>query len=718
MAEQSLADATDRATNAKSAYISALQQEVQALEAAVASARSDYISALQSEVQALDSNLASAKSAYISNLQEELNILNQNLNTAKSDYINALNRELNILKSNLDKAKSDYVSALQKEASIIDNALNDAKSKYLSMLQSELSELQGTESALESAIDSLKQFREALLFDFLGGGEAKVFAEDLLESVLGRARSGDIDAYTELPEALGRFVDASADASSTYLEYARDVYKANRLAKEMETTAGGRLSETQQQIEYLKGIIDSVDGVNDTVTTIEEARAAYEAAMLAAQNNSAKEQLKTLEEIALTSSEAKAAYEAALAAYENNDLEDQLAQFNDAFLTVSEARAAYESAQLTLDENGYQAELDELQGIKMTLDESKAAYEAAVEAITNSTAQQELTELVGKTLTLDEARAAYEEAKTALEESWHVEELNSLLGIESGIYELKDAYLEAMAAQEAAQNANTAAMERLIDAQNTAAEQFSKTQSLINSEEQKQAVLGNLDLYAQVKEDQIRRDILGGDTEMLASFGGTIPTAEEIRAILLEHGFSNPMQHYQQFGQYENLDFGAVDYDLLQRKQAALNDLDLYAEAKRVQILRDLDAGNTALSDFANTTTEAIKQILINAGFSDPMSHYQQFGQYENLEFADGGIASGPTSGYPVTLHGTEVITPVSHFGDITQELRELRSEVVQLRKENQAHAVAQIKSTQQIERNTDYLEEWDVTGIPEERVA
>jgi hypothetical protein len=57
-------------------------------------------------------------------------------------------------------------------------------------------------------------------------------------------------------------------------------------------------------------------------------------------------------------------------------------------------------------------------------------------------------------------------------------------------------------------------------------------------------------------------------------------------------------------------------------------------------------------------------------------------------------------------------------MSSMSEELRELRAEVRQLREENRAHAVAQIKSSQAIERNTDYLEAWDVEGIPEERTA
>jgi uncharacterized membrane protein YdfJ with MMPL/SSD domain len=57
-------------------------------------------------------------------------------------------------------------------------------------------------------------------------------------------------------------------------------------------------------------------------------------------------------------------------------------------------------------------------------------------------------------------------------------------------------------------------------------------------------------------------------------------------------------------------------------------------------------------------------------------------------------------------------------MSSMSEELAALRAEVKLLRKENQVHAVAQIKSTQRIERNTDYLESWDVNGLPAEETA
>lgn len=70
------------------------------------------------------------------------------------------------------------------------------------------------------------------------------------------------------------------------------------------------------------------------------------------------------------------------------------------------------------------------------------------------------------------------------------------------------------------------------------------------------------------------------------------------------------------------------------------------------------------------------------------------------------------TSGEMVNITRPDVMSGMS------EELAALRAEVKQLREENRAHAVAQIKSSQAIERNTDYLESWDVNGLPAEEAA
>ena len=45
-------------------------------------------------------------------------------------------------------------------------------------------------------------------------------------------------------------------------------------------------------------------------------------------------------------------------------------------------------------------------------------------------------------------------------------------------------------------------------------------------------------------------------------------------------------------------------------------------------------------------------------------------GRTVGFQFADGGIASGPSSGYPATLHGTEAIVPLPNGRSIPVETK------------------------------------------------
>jgi hypothetical protein len=85
--------------------------------------------------------------------------------------------------------------------------------------------------------------------------------------------------------------------------------------------------------------------------------------------------------------------------------------------------------------------------------------------------------------------------------------------------------------------------------------------------------------------------------------------------------------------------------------------------------------------------------------------------------FREGGIFSGPDSGYPVntTFHGTEAVIPLDKLGtsELIDEVKLLRKEVNSLRAENSAGQIASVKSTQKIEQYTRYLEQWDAAGLP-----
>ena len=84
-------------------------------------------------------------------------------------------------------------------------------------------------------------------------------------------------------------------------------------------------------------------------------------------------------------------------------------------------------------------------------------------------------------------------------------------------------------------------------------------------------------------------------------------------------------------------------------------------------------------------STSDVSRAFADAGLTQ-REHYERWGKDENIPgFATGGIASGPMSGYPVELHGTEAVIPlngssiplnVPGIQTLVREVSELRREL------------------------------------------
>jgi DNA repair exonuclease SbcCD ATPase subunit len=123
-----------------------------------------------------------------------------------------------------------------------------------------------------------------------------------------------------------------------------------------------------------------------------------------------------------------------------------------------------------------------------------------------------------------------------------------------------------------------------------------------------------------------------------------------------------------------------------------------------------------------NFRDEFLKEAQVQGGLTrEQFERNQQFLEENSQGFADGGIASGPMSGYNATLHGTEAVIPLNgeriplevNNQEMIQELRELRQEVNQLRTEQ---GQSQYQITKNTKRTRETLEQFDIEGLPPER--
>jgi len=171
-----------------------------------------------------------------------------------------------------------------------------------------------------------------------------------------------------------------------------------------------------------------------------------------------------------------------------------------------------------------------------------------------------------------------------------------------------------------------------------------------------------------------------------------------------------------------NLDAATVQEEAVRTSGGAAQAFNegFYLREKRDQLNSIAHEGRT------NWTVPEVEAAFREASLT-PKAHFEIFGRDEGLSpapgFADGGIASGPMSGFQATLHGTEAVIPLNgqriplevNNEEMIQELRELRSEVNQLRTEQ---GQSQYQITKNTKRTRETLEQFDIEGLPPERSA
>ena len=141
-----------------------------------------------------------------------------------------------------------------------------------------------------------------------------------------------------------------------------------------------------------------------------------------------------------------------------------------------------------------------------------------------------------------------------------------------------------------------------------------------------------------------------------------------------------------------------------------------------IAVLRESSSGLFgSYADYARDmlTTKGLLESLADLIEKRDLPIGEQFGSLPG--YATGGIATGPTSGYPVMLHGREAVIPLSggsipvsiNDSDLVSEIRALRKEAaeaqIQLQRIQTSIAIHTAKTAKT-------LIEWDDNGLPEER--
>jgi hypothetical protein len=146
-------------------------------------------------------------------------------------------------------------------------------------------------------------------------------------------------------------------------------------------------------------------------------------------------------------------------------------------------------------------------------------------------------------------------------------------------------------------------------------------------------------------------------------------------------------------------------------------------EAAKMALDESWYADEIAMLEDLLGSTKSIEGLM--SAFISAQSAYVNLGGSEGFatggSFTVGGSGGADSLSLPQLRVSPGEMVNISRpdvMSSMSEELAALRTEVRQLREENKAHAIAQIKSSQAIERNTDYLESWDVNGLPAEEAA
>ena len=189
-------------------------------------------------------------------------------------------------------------------------------------------------------------------------------------------------------------------------------------------------------------------------------------------------------------------------------------------------------------------------------------------------------------------------------------------------------------------------------------------------------------------------------------------------------------QYYKAQEAYQAADFGTrIDYyqeqlDALDSVSDDLENLDAARSAYETSALALSRSHHNSNISLMRSQLSALGQVDQSVrALPDALKAYLGLGGQELPKFKNGGIASGPLSGYNVELHGTELILPMngssipvkSGNSELVSEIKSLKQVMSVFIDDNRLQRGAQISATLKIAR---FLEKWDVDDLPKQRTA
>jgi len=350
----------------------------------------------------LESNVAFAEQQLEKARQAEINRLNLTIEAAKEAYDSQL-ESINLQREAYQNLISDLESAVSKAESSLNDSLNAELSKYDDLIKSandsaneQISAINSVSSARLQALNAERGMVESVASQF--GELSKTFTAS---EALRAARAGD---FTKAGNIESQSFDTAEGAR---IGAAREAYAMAEIGKladaqlsDLDRTIAATESSAQAQIDAINTARDdqvaeleaqklaveesvkAILGIDDTVLSLDEAMAQYQAAQDELQNAIAEntlDKLQSQEEIAL------AAYEQAKDDAESqidaiNQQVDTLLGIDNSVMSLQEAMELLESERKALAEIGVEFQQQQVEAQQ----ETTAAIESSTTAIVDA----------------------------------------------------------------------------------------------------------------------------------------------------------------------------------------------------------------------------------------------------------------------------------------------------------------------------------------------
>ena len=166
-------------------------------------------------------------------------------------------------------------------------AVEDARQQVEEAYNREADAIRTTIDRLEDFTKSVRNFRDSLYLDSelstLSKYDQYQFARQRFEEVQAKAMAGDPEALAQLEQSSRDFLEYSKAYNANNLQYQQDFDRVQSILNSAQATAQNQLNAEQAQLSALNQMVSGILQVNDSVMSLSQAIANYNAAMMALQ---------------------------------------------------------------------------------------------------------------------------------------------------------------------------------------------------------------------------------------------------------------------------------------------------------------------------------------------------------------------------------------------------------------------------------------------------